>query len=236
MTGDGRPRVLVIEDEPSIADRVVGALGRHGFRARHADTGETGRAEVTRWRPDAVVLDLMLPDVDGRDLCREIRAESDVPIIIVSARADPIDRVVGLELGADDYLIKPFSVTELSARIRAVLRRAADPPARDSVRVGDVAIDPVTRTVTKAGRERRLTAREFDLLHLLMRNAGRVLRRDAILDALWGADRVGSTKTLDVHVARLREKIEDDPSSPRYLTTVRGVGFRFAADGERARG
>jgi len=232
MSAAGRPRVLVVEDEPPIAEHVVSALRRHGFDARHAETGASGLSQVARWRPDAVVLDLMLPDVDGRDVCRQIRAQSDVPIVIVSARVDPIDRVVGLELGADDYLVKPFSTAELSARIQAVLRRASDPPANEPIRVGDVRIDPETRTATKAGQARSMTAREFDLLLLLMRNAGRVVRREAILDSLWDIDRFGSTKTLDVHVARVREKIEDDLSSPRYITTVRGVGFRFASDGE----
>jgi two-component system response regulator RegX3 len=228
----GRPRVLVVEDEPSIADRVLAALSRQGFQARSAATGEGGISEFVQWRPDVVLLDLMLPDVDGREVCRRIRAASDVPIIVVSARSDPIDRVVGLELGADDYLVKPFSTAELAARIRAVLRRAEEPIPATPIEVGDIRIEPATRTVTKAGSARVLTAREFDLLLMLMRNAGRVVLREVVIEALWGADMFGSTKTLDVHIARLRAKLEDDPAAPRYITTVRGVGYRFAANAD----
>ena len=172
----------------------------------------------------------MLPDRDGRDVCRELRARSDVPIVMVTARSDPVDRVVGLELGADDYVVKPFSSRELAARIRAVLRRGTGGEDNESVRIGKVSLDPSTRAATIADERLHLPAREFDLLHLLMRNAGRVVRREEIMDELWGGDWFGSSKTLDVHVARLRAKLEED----RYIATVRGVGFRFATDGDLA--
>jgi two-component system response regulator RegX3 len=235
MTATGAaPRILVIEDDPSIAHHLVLVLRRLGFAPRSAPTAGQGLAMFERWEPDAVVLDLMLPDRDGRDLCRDLRAASSVPIVIVSARADPLDRVVGLELGADDYVVKPFSSAELAARITAVLRRAQGTPSADPIEIGDVRIDPVARSVTKAGQARHLTAREFDVLHMLAANAGRVVRREAIMDALWGTDRFGSTRTLNVHVARIREGIEDDPRAPRYVLTVRGVGFRFATAPELA--
>jgi two-component system, OmpR family, response regulator RegX3 len=224
------PRVLIVEDEDSIAAPLAAALRREGFTPRIAPSAAKALADFADWRPDAIVLDLMLPDRDGRDLCREIRARSGVPIVMVTARSDPVDRVVGLELGADDYVVKPFSSRELAARLRAVLRRATDDGHAGPIGIGKVVVDPAIRTVTIDGAAQQLPAREFDLLHLLMRNAGRVLRREDVMDELWGGDWFGSTKTLDVHVARLRDRIGDD----RYITTVRGVGFRFASEDDLA--
>ncbi len=220
------PRVLIVEDEASIAAPLAAALRREGFTPRVAPSAKRAMAEFEEWRPDAIVLDLMLPDGDGRDVCRELRARSGVPIVMVTARSDPVDRVVGLELGADDYVVKPFSSRELAARIRAVLRRAADVGDAAPIHIGTVALDPGVRIVFVDGVVQHLPAREFDLLHLLMRNAGRVLRREDIMDELWGGDWFGSSKTLDVHVGRLRDRLRDD----RYITTIRGVGFRFATD------
>jgi two-component system response regulator RegX3 len=224
------PRVLIVEDEAAIAAPLAAALRREGFTPRVAPSAAAALAEFSDWRPDAIVLDLMLPDGDGRDLCRELRARSGVPIVMVTARSDPVDRVVGLELGADDYVVKPFSSRELAARIRAVLRRSGGDGDGGPIRIGKVSLDPGVRSVTIDGAPQQLPAREFDLLHLLMRNAGRVLRREDIMDELWGGDWFGSTKTLDVHVGRLRDRLQDD----RYITTVRGVGFRFAVEGDLA--
>jgi DNA-binding response OmpR family regulator len=174
-------------------------------------------------------MDVMLPDGDGRDLAKEFRSGSDVPIIMVTARGEELDRVLGLELGADDYVVKPFSAKELSARIRAVLRRGRPvSQAKEAIEIGDVALDPGARTVTRSGKPVELAAREFDLLHMLMRGSGTVQRREDIIDEVWDPHWFGSTKTLDVHISWLRRKLEDDPASPRYITTVRGVGFRFA--------
>jgi two-component system, OmpR family, response regulator RegX3 len=224
------PRVLIVEDEEAVARPLAAALRREGFAPRVAPTASQALDELTEWRPNAMVLDLMLPDGDGRDVCREVRSRSDIPVVIVTARGDPIDRVVGLELGADDYVVKPFSSRELAARLRAVLRRGKADDPQEPLAVGPISLDPVARTVARADESLRLPAREFDLLHLLLRHAGRVVRREAIMDELWGADWFGSSKTLDVHIARLRDKIEDDPVHPRRIVTVRGVGFRYAAE------
>jgi DNA-binding response OmpR family regulator len=170
----------------------------------------------------------MLPDGDGRDLCRELRSTSDVPIVLLTARGADADRIVGLELGADDYVVKPFSAGELVARIRAILRRAERAPARHVVEIADLRLDLDARIVTLRGSSIPLAAREFDLLALLMRNAGSVVRREEIMDEVWDPHWFGSTKTLDVHIAWLRKKLGDDPAHPRYITTIRGVGFRFA--------
>jgi two-component system, OmpR family, response regulator RegX3 len=224
------PRVLIVEDEEAVARPLAAALRREGFAPRVAPTASQALEELVAWRPNAMVLDVMLPDGDGRDVCREVRTRSDIPVVIVTARGDPIDRVVGLELGADDYVVKPFSSRELAARLRAVLRRGRAEDSHAPIEVGPVWLDPATRTATRSGETLRLPAREFDLLHLLLRHAGRVVRREAIMDELWGADWFGSSKTLDVHIARLRDKIEDDPARPERIVTVRGVGFRYAAE------
>jgi two-component system, OmpR family, response regulator RegX3 len=224
------PRVLIVEDEEAVARPLAAALRREGFAPRVAPTASQALEELVAWRPNAMVLDVMLPDGDGRDVCREVRTRSDIPVVIVTARGDPIDRVVGLELGADDYVVKPFSSREVAARLRAVLRRGCAEDSHAPLEVGPVWLDPATRTATRSGETLRLPAREFDLLHLLLRHAGRVVRREAIMDELWGADWFGSSKTLDVHIARLRDKIEDDPARPERLVTVRRVGFRYAAE------
>ena len=221
------PRVLIVEDEEAVARPLAAALRREGFAPRVASSAAAALDELAGWRPHAMVLDLMLPDGDGRDVCREVRSRSDIPVVIVTARGDPVDRVVGLELGADDYVVKPFSSRELAARLRAVLRRGRPDEPNAPVEVGGIRLDPQTRTAARHGVPLRMPAREFDLLHLLLRHAGRVVRREAILDELWGGDWFGSSKTLDVHIARLRDKIEDDPAHPSRIVTVRGVGFRY---------
>ena len=199
-------------------------------------TGEDGLRSARERPPDLVLLDLMLPDIDGRDVCRALRTESSVPIIMLTARGLETDKVVGLELGADDYVVKPFSVSELIARMRAVLRRSVAKGERtaDEIVVGDVTLDPRTWSVTKAGEGVETTRREFELLRLLMENAGTVLTREQLMEEVWDPNWFGPTKTLDVHVSTLRRKLGDDPSVPRYIHTVRGVGFRFASNEEIA--
>ncbi len=220
-------RILVVEDEPGIAEPLVAHLGREGFEATAVNTVADARARFEREPPALMVLDVMLPDGDGRDLCRELRSTSDVPIVLLTARGADADRIVGLELGADDYVVKPFSAGELVARIRAILRRAERGPARHVVEIADLRLDLDARIVTLRGSPIQLAAREFDLLALLMSNAGRVVRREEIMDEVWDPHWFGSTKTLDVHIAWLRKKLGDDPTHPRYITTIRGVGFRF---------
>ena len=220
-------RILLVEDEAAISEPLAESLGREGFEAETAPTLADARAAFRRQPPDLILLDVMLPDGDGRDLAREIRRESDVPIVMLTARGEEIDRVVGLELGADDYVVKPFSSLELTARIRAIMRRGRAPGRGGAIENGAIRLDPVSRTVTKDGDEIELAAREFDLLHLLMASPGEVLRRERIMDEVWDPHWFGPTKTLDVHISWLRKKIEDDPSNPEYITTIRGVGFRF---------
>jgi DNA-binding response OmpR family regulator len=226
-------RVLIVEDEPGISEPLSSHLSREGFDPSVAPTVEAAREAVRTSPPDLILLDVMLPDGDGRDLCRELRATSDVPIVMLTARGEDVDKIVGLELGADDYVVKPFSAGELVARIRAILRRGRSPDAHAAIVVGDIRLDPASRTVTKSGSQVPLAAREFDLLAMLMANRGAVVRREAIMDEVWDAHWFGSTKTLDVHIAWLRKKLEDDPAHPMYIATVRGVGFRFA-DAENA--
>ena len=227
-----RRTVLLVEDEQSITGPLAEALGREGFRAVVARTVAESLALAGRIRPDVVLLDVMLPDGSGFDVCRELRRESAVPIIMLTARGDEADRVVGLELGADDYVVKPFSARELVARIRAVLRRTAAVSERagGSLTVGEVRLDPATRTVTRSDRAVELTRKEFDLLRVLMESAGALVSRERLIDEVWDVNWFGSTKTLDVHVSGLRKKLDDDPAAPRYLHTIRGVGFRFADD------
>ena len=227
-----RTRILVVEDEPTISEPLAESLGRDGFEAEVAATLAGAREAIRREAPDLVLLDVMLPDGDGRDLAREIRKESDVPIVMLTARGEEIDRVLGLELGADDYIVKPFSSRELTARIRAIMRRGRGRDQKSPIEIGALRLDPTSRTVTNDGEPIELAAREFDLLHLLMANAGEVLRRELIMDEVWDPHWFGPTKTLDVHISWLRKKIEDDPSNPTYITTIRGVGFRFRSDAE----
>jgi DNA-binding response OmpR family regulator len=222
-------RVLVVEDEVSIAEPLAEHLVREGFEPEVADSLADARVAFERFTPEVVLLDVMLPDGDGRDLCREIRRESDVIVVMLTARGEEIDRIVGLELGADDYMVKPFSVAELVARIRAIQRRGRGSGARRAtISIGTLTLDPTARVASKSGLPLDLAAKEFDLLHLLMSRAGEVVGREEIMDQVWDAHWFGSTKTLDVHISWLRKKIEDDPRTPRYITTVRGVGFRFS--------
>jgi two-component system, OmpR family, response regulator RegX3 len=222
-------RVLIVEDETSIAEPLSDHLTREGFEPQVAGSIADAREAFGRAEPDVVLLDVMLPDGDGRDLCREIRGRSDAIVVMLTARGEEVDRIVGLELGADDYLVKPFSVPELLARIRAIQRRGRGGSSRSPIEIGDLVLDPAARVVTKAGAPVELAAKEFDLLRLLMSRAGEVVGREEIMDEVWDPHWFGPTKTLDVHVSWLRKKIEDDPSTPRYITTVRGVGFRFVA-------
>ena len=231
-------RVLVVEDESSIAVPLEHHLAREGFEPTVAASLAEAREAFARGGPDVVLLDVMLPDGDGRDLCREIRAGSDAIIVMLTARGEEVDRIVGLEIGADDYVVKPFSAGELVARIRAIQRRGSTAASRRRpITIGDLSLDPASREVTKAGEVVELAAKEFDLLHLLMSRAGEVVGREEIMDRVWDPHWFGPTKTLDVHISWLRKKLEDDPAAPRYISTVRGVGFRFAspdaADGSR---
>jgi two-component system response regulator RegX3 len=228
-----RPRVLFVEDEASISGPFSSALAREGFDPVVVPTLARARDEAVRRPPDLVLLDLMLPDGDGRDLARELRAASDVPIIILTARGTELERVVGLELGADDYVVKPFSGAELIARMRAVLRRARPPaPRPGTVEIGPVRVDVPARRVWRDGDEVRLSRKEFDLLAELVTHAGQVVRREDLIARVWDENWFGSTKTLDVHVGWLRNKLGDDAADPRLVHTVRGVGFRFTAPAE----
>ena len=222
-------RVLVVEDEESFSDALSYMLRREGYEVEVAGTGLDALQIFDRLGADLVLLDLMLPGLSGTEVCRELRTRSHVPIIMVTARDSEVDKVVGLELGADDYVTKPFSSRELVARIRAVLRRGAEPEELmlNVVEAGPVRMDVERHVVTVDGQGVALPLKEFDLLELLLRNAGRVLTRGQLIDRVWGADYVGDTKTLDVHVKRLRAKIEPDPAAPKYLVTVRGLGYKF---------
>jgi DNA-binding response OmpR family regulator len=220
--------VLLVEDEVSIADPFASALERSGFRTTVARTGAAAIALASTVHPDVVLLDLALPDLDGRDVCRVLRRESTVPIIIVTASGAVTDRVVGLELGADDYIVKPFAISEVVARIRAVLRRGRVPPDAGELRIRDLTIDLGARRAWRAGQELELTRKEFDLLVRLARDVGRVVSRETLMSDVWDINWFGSTKTLDVHIAVLRRKLGDDPTTPTYIHTVRGVGFRLA--------
>ncbi|HYN56649.1 MAG TPA: response regulator transcription factor [Motilibacterales bacterium] len=221
-------RIMVVEDEESFSDALSFMLRKEGFAVSVATTGPDALAQFDREPADLVLLDLMLPGMSGTDVCRTIRAKSRVPIIIVTAKDSEIDKVLGLELGADDYVTKPFSSRELVARIRAVLRRNVD-DFDDSpvVEAGPVRIDPERHQVLVGGQVVSMPLKEFDLLEYLVRNSGRVLTRGQLIDRIWGSDYVGDTKTLDVHVKRLRAKVEPDPANPVHLLTVRGLGYKF---------
>ncbi len=222
-------RVLVVEDEDSFSDPLSYMLRNEGFEVAVAPTGPEALEEFDRHGADLVLLDLMLPGLPGTEVCRQLRNRSTVPVIMLTAKDSEIDKVVGLELGADDYVTKPFSSRELVARIRAVLRRhgQAEEPEDAALEAGPVRMDVERHTVSVSGRGVQLPLMEFELLEMLLRNAGRVLTRMQLIDRVWGADYVGDTKTLDVHVKRLRAKIEPDPAVPRYLVTVRGLGYKF---------
>jgi two-component system response regulator RegX3 len=227
----GKRTVLVVEDEESITVPLTEALAREGFDTAVAGTAAEALELAESVEPDVVLLDLMLPDGSGLDVCRELRRTSRVPIIVVTARGDEADRVVGLELGADDYVVKPFSARELVARIRAVLRRTEErpePAAEGPIRIGPLVVDASRRTAAVDGEELELSRKEFDVLHLLAREAGRVVTRERLIEEVWETTWFGSTKTLDVHVSGLRRKLGDNPSAPRFIHTVRGVGFRLA--------
>jgi len=223
------PTVLVVDDEPIVREVVCRYLEREGYRTLEAGDGDRARELLERDRPALVVLDLMLPGTDGLELCRWIRSRSELPVIMLTARGEEADRIVGLELGADDYVTKPFSPRELVARVKTVLRRtAAEHVAGERLRFDDLEIDATTREVTRGGRELRLTAREFDLLWFLARHPRQVFSRDQLMDRVWGYSAALDTGTVTVHMRRLREKVEDDPARPRFLQTVWGVGYRFA--------
>jgi len=223
-------RVLVVEDEDSFSDALSYMLRKEGFEVSVATTGPQALTEFDRTGADIVLLDLMLPEMSGTEVCRQLRTRSHVPIIMVTARDAEIDKVVGLEIGADDYVTKPYSPRELVARIRAVLRRNTTETvevAAPTLSAGPVRMDVERHVVSVSGETVPLPLKEFELLELLLRNAGRVLTRGQLIDRVWGADYVGDTKTLDVHVKRLRSKIEPEPSAPRYLITVRGLGYKY---------
>ncbi|MFB9238907.1 response regulator transcription factor [Plantactinospora siamensis] len=223
-------RVLVVEDEESFSDALSYMLRKEGFEVSVAATGTAALTEFDRSGADIVLLDLMLPEMSGTEVCRQLRQRSAVPIIMVTARDSEIDKVVGLEIGADDYVTKPYSPRELVARIRAVLRRQtpeATETAAATLTAGPVRMDIERHVVTVEGSTVQLPLKEFELLELLLRNAGRVLTRGQLIDRVWGADYVGDTKTLDVHVKRLRSKVEPEPSTPRHIVTVRGLGYKF---------
>lgn len=223
--------ILVVDDEAKIVRLVRDYLEAAGFRVLLAYDGKTALAQARHERPDLIVLDLNLPGMDGLDVARAIRRERNTPIIMLTARVAETDRVVGLELGADDYVTKPFSPRELVARVRAVLRRVqGDEPPAATIRIGDLVIDPETRTVTRGGQEIHLTTTEFDLLHVLARTPGQVFSRMELLDRVQGTAFEGYERTIDVHIKNLRKKLEPDPRHPRYILTVYGVGYRMAPE------
>ncbi|HEX6424017.1 MAG TPA: response regulator transcription factor [Acidimicrobiales bacterium] len=223
--------VLLVEDEDSFVEALTVGLKREGFRVRVAQDGAEALELFDVVKPDLVLLDVMLPKVSGVDVCRELRRRSTVPIIMVTAKGSEIDTVVGLEVGADDYVTKPYRLRELVARIRAVLRRRPADSARaasgEVLEVGDVRLDPERHEVEIRGEQVNLPLKEFELLEILLANAGRVLPRDTLIDRVWGTDYVGDTKTLDVHVKRLRAKVEPDPAVPTRIVTIRGLGYKY---------
>ena len=224
--------ILVVEDEDSFVEALTIGLKREGFRVQVARDGAEALDIFDAVKPDLVLLDVMLPKVSGIDVCRELRRRSSVPIIMVTAKGSEIDTVVGLEVGADDYVTKPYRLRELVARMRAVLRRRAGEPATavlsgDALEVGDVALDPDRHEVVIRGEGVQLPLKEFELLEILLANAGRVLPRDTLIDRVWGTDYVGDTKTLDVHIKRLRAKVEIDSSAPTRIVTIRGLGYKY---------
>ena len=226
--------MLLVEDEASVAEPLAQALRREGFEPTVVSTVADALESAVENEFGFVLLDLTLPDGDGRDVCRALRRHSTVPIVMLTARGTEFDKIIGLELGADDYVVKPFSSAELIARMRAILRRTEEPAdaPRGPVEIGELEVDERSRRATLRGRELELTLKEFDLLARLVRDAGSVVRREDLMTDVWDENWFGSMKTLDVHVSTLRRKLEDDPALPRYLHTVRGVGFRFVSQQE----
>jgi DNA-binding response OmpR family regulator len=226
---------MLVDDEPLITDSLSYSLRREGFEVKAVGDGAIALQEILAFQPELVVLDIMLPGMSGLEICRRLRAQSAIPVIMLTARGEEIDRVLGLEVGADDYLPKPFSFRELLARIRSILRRIEldrQVSQTQSIVLGNLTLDPVARRVYKGDQELQLSTREFDLLSILMKNAGRALSREELLSEVWGSDWIGDQRTLDVHVRWLRLKIEEDPASPRFIQTVRGHGYRFAGPEE----
>lgn len=222
-------KILVVDDEPAILELVTYNLEQAGFTTITATDGEAALKLAEIEKPDLVILDVMLPKIDGFEICRTLRARGSTPILMLTARREEVDRVLGLELGADDYLTKPFSPRELVARVRAILRRVAESTTRaeGTIVVGDLIIKPDSHEVKVRGQTVDLTLKEYQLLKFLAENPGRVFTREALLDRLWEGEYFGDTRTIDVHIRHLREKIEEDPSNPRYILTVRGVGYKF---------
>ncbi len=228
-------RILLVDDEPLITDSLSYSLKREGFEVKAVGDGEQALKELHDFSPDLLVLDIMLPGMNGLEVCRRVRATGSTPVIMLTARGEEMDRILGLEVGADDYLAKPFSFRELLARIRSILRRVEmdrQTSQFQPVTVGNLTIDPIARRAFRGAQELQLSAREFDLLSVLMRNAGRALSREQLLGLVWGEDWIGDPRTLDVHVRWLRLKIEEDPAMPTYIQTVRGHGYRFAGPEE----
>lgn len=227
------PTVFVVEDEESFIEALEIGLKREGFKVHVARDGAEALSMFDSVKPDIVLLDVMLPKLSGTDVCRELRKKSQVPIIMVSAKGSEIDTVVGLEVGADDYIVKPYRLRELVARIRAALRRSSLTPTEidevgyGTVRIGDISIDPEQHVVTVRGTVTKLPLKEFELLYVLIANAGRVMTRETLIDRVWGTDYYGDTKTLDVHIKRLRSKIEVDPANPNQVVTIRGLGYKY---------
>lgn len=235
------PMILVVEDEDSFVEALTTGLRREGFRVHVARDGSEALDLFDEVRPDLVLLDVMLPKVSGIDVCRELRRRSTVPIIMVTAKGGEIDTVVGLEVGADDYVTKPYRLRELVARVRAVLRRRAaevaeGPPLEGALQVGDVSLDPERHEVVVRGEPVLLPLKEFELLEILLDNAGRVLTRETLIDRVWGMDYRGDIKTVDVHVKRLRAKVESDPANPSRIVTIRGLGYKFEMPRTSSRG
>ena len=227
------PRVMLVEDEEAFIEALQVGLAREGFELVVARDGAEALANFDEWSPDIMLLDVMLPKVSGTDVCREVRKRSQVPIIIVSAKGSEVDAVVGLEVGADDYIVKPYRLRELVARMRAVMRRSSltqteiDDVGYGAIRVGDVTIDPERHVVTIRDEGVKLPLKEFELLYVLMVNAGKVMTRENLIDRVWGSDYFGDTKTLDVHIKRLRSKVESDPANPVNIVTIRGLGYKY---------
>ncbi|CAB4632788.1 unannotated protein [freshwater metagenome] len=223
------PKVLVVEDEQSLREPLVFMLTKEGYEVIEAENGEVALLKFESEGADLILLDLMMPKMDGNQVCKQIRLSSNVPIIMLTAKDSEVDKVVGLEIGADDYVTKPYSTRELLARMKAVLRRKIEPPVEaDAVLVaGELRLDSDRHQVTLSGKQIAFPLKEFELLELLMENVNRVLTRGQIIDRVWGANYFGDTKTLDVHIKRLRSKIEEDPARPKYIQTVRGLGYKF---------